>query len=70
MHLAWGPEEEAFRAELVAFLEANTPPEVLSRSDFAVAIRRAEDTELSPAVGPRLAGQAVRPRVDDPRLSA
>jgi len=48
MHLAWGPEEEAFRAELVAFLEANTPAEVLSRSDFAVAIRRAEDTELIP----------------------
>ena len=48
MHLAWGPEEEAFRAELVAFLEANTPPEVLSRSDFAVAVRRAEDTELIP----------------------
>ena len=27
MRLAWGPEEEAFRAELVAFLDDNAPPE-------------------------------------------
>ena len=31
MHLAWGPEEEAFRAELRAFLEANAPPEAVGR---------------------------------------
>jgi alkylation response protein AidB-like acyl-CoA dehydrogenase len=27
LHLAWGPEEEAFRAELRAFLDAHAPPE-------------------------------------------
>jgi alkylation response protein AidB-like acyl-CoA dehydrogenase len=27
MQLAWGPAEEAFRAEIVAFLERNAPPE-------------------------------------------
>jgi alkylation response protein AidB-like acyl-CoA dehydrogenase len=27
MQLAWSPGDEAFRAELVAFLDANTPPE-------------------------------------------
>jgi len=31
VHLAWGPEEEAFRAELRAFLEANAPPEAVGR---------------------------------------
>ena len=31
MHLAWGPEEEAFRAELRAFLEANAPAEAIGR---------------------------------------
>jgi alkylation response protein AidB-like acyl-CoA dehydrogenase len=31
VHLAWGPEEEAFRAELRAFLEANAPPEAIGR---------------------------------------
>jgi alkylation response protein AidB-like acyl-CoA dehydrogenase len=32
--LAWGPEEEAFRADLLAFLDANVPPEVGAGSDF------------------------------------
>ncbi|MEX2269761.1 MAG: acyl-CoA dehydrogenase family protein [Acidimicrobiia bacterium] len=31
MHLAWGPEEEAFRAELGAFLDAHAPPEARGR---------------------------------------
>jgi alkylation response protein AidB-like acyl-CoA dehydrogenase len=35
MHLAWGPEEEAFRAELIEFLENNAPPETRTRHDFA-----------------------------------
>lgn len=35
MHLAWGPEEEAFRSELVAFVEEHAPPEALRPRDFA-----------------------------------
>ena len=31
MHLAWGPEEEAFRAELRAFLDEHAPPEAVGR---------------------------------------
>jgi len=27
MQIAWGPEEDAFRAEIAAFLDANAPPE-------------------------------------------
>ena len=27
MKLAWSPGDEAFRAELIVFLDANTPPE-------------------------------------------
>ncbi|MCU1463232.1 MAG: Acyl-CoA dehydrogenase [Acidimicrobiales bacterium] len=34
MELGWGPDEEAFRAELAAFLDANAPPEALGH-DFA-----------------------------------
>jgi len=34
MKLGWGPEEEAFRAELVAFLDEHTPPEALVQRDF------------------------------------
>jgi alkylation response protein AidB-like acyl-CoA dehydrogenase len=32
--LAWSPEDEAFRADLVAFLDANTPPEAVGGYDF------------------------------------
>jgi alkylation response protein AidB-like acyl-CoA dehydrogenase len=32
--LAWGPDEEAFRADLLAFLHAHVPPEVGGGSDF------------------------------------
>jgi alkylation response protein AidB-like acyl-CoA dehydrogenase len=32
--LAWGPEEEAFRADLLAFLDGHVPPEVGAGSDF------------------------------------
>jgi alkylation response protein AidB-like acyl-CoA dehydrogenase len=34
MKLAWGPEDEAFRAELVEFLDANVPPELATGADF------------------------------------
>jgi alkylation response protein AidB-like acyl-CoA dehydrogenase len=34
MKLAWSPEDEAFRAELVAFLDANTPNEAIGGYDF------------------------------------
>jgi alkylation response protein AidB-like acyl-CoA dehydrogenase len=33
--LAWGPEDEAFRAELVAFLDEHAPSEVGAGADFA-----------------------------------
>jgi alkylation response protein AidB-like acyl-CoA dehydrogenase len=41
MKLAWGPEEEAFRAELVAFLDEHTPEEIADGFDYA-AERRLE----------------------------
>jgi alkylation response protein AidB-like acyl-CoA dehydrogenase len=34
MKLAWSDEDEAFRAELVTFLDANTPPEMAAGFDF------------------------------------
>jgi alkylation response protein AidB-like acyl-CoA dehydrogenase len=34
VRLGWGPEEEAFRAELVAFLDEHAPPEALVKRDF------------------------------------
>jgi len=37
VRLAWGPEEEAFRAELAAFLEENPPPEAKAFRDGALA---------------------------------
>jgi alkylation response protein AidB-like acyl-CoA dehydrogenase len=48
LHLAWGEEEEAFRAELIAFLEANAPVEATERRDFAVSVRRRQDVETIP----------------------
>jgi alkylation response protein AidB-like acyl-CoA dehydrogenase len=35
VHLAWGPEELAFRDELIAFLDEHAPAEVLRGYDFA-----------------------------------
>ena len=37
MELAWGPAEEAFRAELIAFLDEHAPPEALAGRDWASA---------------------------------
>ena len=36
MHLDWGPEVEAFRAELVAFLDEHAPTETRTRRDYAM----------------------------------
>jgi alkylation response protein AidB-like acyl-CoA dehydrogenase len=46
--LGWGPEEEAFRAELAAFLDEHVPPGALVQRDFAVA-DDVEGGELIPA---------------------
>ncbi len=35
MHLDWGPDVEAFRAELSAFLDEHTPAQARTRRDFA-----------------------------------
>ena len=40
VHLAWGPEDEAFRAELVAFLDEHAPPE----TRIAARLRRGRST--------------------------
>jgi alkylation response protein AidB-like acyl-CoA dehydrogenase len=44
MQLAWGSDEEAFRAELVAFLDAHTPPEAWAYADFATAAAVDDDS--------------------------
>jgi alkylation response protein AidB-like acyl-CoA dehydrogenase len=48
MQLAWGPEEEAFRAELVAFLDEHVPPEAEAGFDYADSGER-EEGDLIPA---------------------
>jgi alkylation response protein AidB-like acyl-CoA dehydrogenase len=48
VHLAWGPEEEAFRAELVAFLEEHAPPEALVGRDFAGTGEPREGEDIVP----------------------
>ncbi|HWW53578.1 MAG TPA: acyl-CoA dehydrogenase family protein, partial [Acidimicrobiales bacterium] len=48
MRLAWGPEEEAFRAELSEFLDHHAPPELSDGSDFATAGARGEREGLIP----------------------
>ena len=34
MQLAWSPEDEAFRTELIAFLDAHTPEQMRTGYDF------------------------------------
>jgi alkylation response protein AidB-like acyl-CoA dehydrogenase len=46
LQIAWGPEEEAFRAELIAFLDAHTPDEALTGYDFSGDT--ADERELVP----------------------
>ncbi len=48
MHLAWGEAEEAFRAELLAFLDEHAPPEARVRRDFAGDVRSGGDGSLIP----------------------
>jgi alkylation response protein AidB-like acyl-CoA dehydrogenase len=48
MQLAWGPEEEAFRAELVEFLDAHVPREANAGFDYADSGER-DEGELIPA---------------------
>ena len=43
MQLAWGPEEEAFRAELVAFLDEHVPAEAAEGFDYADATNGGEE---------------------------
>jgi alkylation response protein AidB-like acyl-CoA dehydrogenase len=48
VHLAWGEAEEAFRADLVAFLDEHAPPETRTRRDFASDARGEHPDELIP----------------------
>jgi alkylation response protein AidB-like acyl-CoA dehydrogenase len=47
MQLAWGPEVEAFRAELIAFLDEYAPPEAKIGRDWST--NEGTDDELIPA---------------------
>ncbi len=47
MHLDWGPEVDAFRAELLAFLDEYAPPQTRTRRDFAMGVGASGD-ELIP----------------------
>jgi alkylation response protein AidB-like acyl-CoA dehydrogenase len=46
LQLAWGPEDEAFRAELVTFLDAHTPKEAEAGFDFSGDV--GDDRDLVP----------------------
>ena len=48
VQLAWGPDEEAFRAELAAFLDEHVPHEADAGFDYADSGER-EDSDLIPA---------------------
>src|SRR3954467_11918873 len=43
MHLDWGPEVDAFRAELLAFLDEHAPPQTRTRRDFATDLSSSGD---------------------------
>src|SRR6478736_3797883 len=43
MHLDWGPEVDAFRAELLAFLDEYAPPQTRTRRDFAMGVGASGD---------------------------
>src|SRR3954449_12702421 len=47
MHLDWGPDVDAFRAELLAFLDEYAPPQTRTRRDFAMGVGASGD-ELIP----------------------
>jgi alkylation response protein AidB-like acyl-CoA dehydrogenase len=76
LKLAWGPEDEAFRAELEAFLDEHSPPELAVGADFAgdlddedivpAYMRRWQATLFDhgwmiPAYGPELGGRNCTP---------
>jgi alkylation response protein AidB-like acyl-CoA dehydrogenase len=48
MKLAWNEADEAFRDELVAFLDANTPPDLAQGFDFQGDTELSGDRELVP----------------------
>ena len=52
----------------MAFLDAHTPPEAAGGFDFQGDV--GDERRARPAVDARLAGDALRPRLDDPRLPA
>jgi alkylation response protein AidB-like acyl-CoA dehydrogenase len=43
VHLDWGPEVDAFRAELLAFLDEYEPPQTRTRRDFAMGVGASGD---------------------------
>jgi len=43
VHLDWGPEVDAFRAELLAFLDEYAPPQTRTRRDFAMGVGASGD---------------------------
>jgi alkylation response protein AidB-like acyl-CoA dehydrogenase len=43
MHLDWGPDVDAFRAELLAFLDEHAPPQTRTRRDFAMGVGASGD---------------------------
>ena len=49
MKMEWSPEDEAFRAELIAFLDEHTPPEACRRYDFFG--ETSEEGDIIPHVG-------------------
>ncbi len=55
MQLSFGPETEAFRDELIAFLDEHAPPEARRGFDYADADRGADERDR-PASG-RAAGR-------------
>ena len=67
MKLAWSPDDEAFRAELVEFLDANTPPEAAGGYDFFG--ETSDGVDIIPQWLRDVAGHAVRQRLDDPRAT-
>ena len=68
--LAWGDEETRSAPSCVAFLDEHAPPEAARGLRLRRRRREERDDETHPAVGARLAGDAVRPRLDDPGLPA
>ena len=72
MRLGYDPADEAFRQELVAFIDEHAPAQIRGGRDW---IGDDEDTDADgimviPEWARRVAGHVVRPRLDDPGLPA